>query len=220
MKDKLFWIGGFAFIALMVTGMTQSSGDPIWPPVVHGLSTDLLTTGMPLTSEICDNGADDNGDGLRDCDDPACSASPLCNQGDVCPETTDLFLTTNLAQPAPRRCTSNATDSDGRNPLTPGCLTYYDENTCATVVNFAWDECTNATTLLERYTTARDKTSCASPTSLSRNCSTWFEYIGATCPGDAAPVCVTQRQNCGGVQRNIGFCACPALIALADVPQR
>lgn len=207
MKDKLFWIGGFTFIALLVTGMAQStSGSPGW----SRMSDAVLTTGMPLTSEICDNGLDDNGNGLKDCDDPACASSPLCMTTDVCPGTTELVLTTNLAQPAPRRCTPNAKDSDGRDPKAPGCLTYYDESTCATVVNYAWDECTSGTSLRERYTTATDRKGCAQPTSLTRTCATWYNYIGATCPGNAVPVCVTIPTACGGQNRDIGVCACPA----------
>lgn len=35
------------------------------------------------TSEVCDNGQDDDSDGLADCDDPDCSTAPVCQSGSI-----------------------------------------------------------------------------------------------------------------------------------------
>src|SRR5688572_20106829 len=39
----------------------------------------------PGSDEICLNGVDDDGNGLADCDDPACAVFPFCdNGGEIC----------------------------------------------------------------------------------------------------------------------------------------
>jgi hypothetical protein len=44
-------------------------------------TVDLQLTGVPQTlTEICNNGIDDDGNGLTDCMDPQCVTSPLCGQ--------------------------------------------------------------------------------------------------------------------------------------------
>ena len=49
-----------------------------------------LGPGYDPTVEICDNGIDDNGDGLVDCEDPTCAALPICRP--PLPERVDLFI--------------------------------------------------------------------------------------------------------------------------------
>ena len=39
---------------------------------------------MCSLAEICNNGIDDDGDGLIDCDDPDCSGAPVCSQAEIC----------------------------------------------------------------------------------------------------------------------------------------
>jgi len=44
--------------------------------------------GVDLATEICDNGVDDSGDGLVDCEDPSCEIDPACPES-VCDDITD-----------------------------------------------------------------------------------------------------------------------------------
>jgi hypothetical protein len=48
-------------------------------PGTAGSTTITLSTGKPGTSEICDNGKDDDGDGAIDCADLDCASASTCN---------------------------------------------------------------------------------------------------------------------------------------------
>ena len=54
-----------------------------------------ITGGGPI--EDCDNGVDDDGDGLIDCEDSDCNADPAC-QTPACPQVTSLFCNANGQQ--------------------------------------------------------------------------------------------------------------------------
>jgi Putative metal-binding motif len=47
-------------------------------PQLEGSTTVTLSTGSATTPEICNNGIDDDGNGLIDCADSACFSSPFC----------------------------------------------------------------------------------------------------------------------------------------------
>jgi hypothetical protein len=81
-------------------------------PHRHGAGDDDGTADAPsgVAQEICNNGIDDNGDGLIDCADPQCSGidgCPMCGEVDN-PQATPLPLPdTNLGDENPK-CTTNA----------------------------------------------------------------------------------------------------------------
>jgi hypothetical protein len=39
---------------------------------------------LGCVAEDCDNGFDDDGDGFIDCEDPSCASSPACMGGEIC----------------------------------------------------------------------------------------------------------------------------------------
>jgi hypothetical protein len=47
-------------------------------PGLQGATTVTLSTGVVTTPEICNNGIDDDGNGLTDCQDAACAQDPAC----------------------------------------------------------------------------------------------------------------------------------------------
>ena len=54
----------------------------------EALIDDLSTYALAPSSEVCDNGSDDDGDRLSDCADPSCAAAcgaKACVTDDVCP---------------------------------------------------------------------------------------------------------------------------------------
>lgn len=53
-----------------------------------GMGTISLAVYSPLT-ELCDDGLDDDGDGLTDCADPDCVADPVCVPETLCHDATD-----------------------------------------------------------------------------------------------------------------------------------
>ncbi len=153
--------------------------------------------------------------GCDDLSDPGCDVEEVCDVAEVPVEEEEIFsrIFAPHATTLPNRvgqCSGNATDSDGKNPLTAGCLTYWNGSGCAApAVGNSWDYCSSPTTLVEVYTTHADKKSCASPSlGLSRDCETWLDWQGITCPQGSSAVCVAQPINCGGAQRQGGFCAC------------
>lgn len=58
-----------------------------------GLLHSIGCGGTPPATEICDNGIDDDGDNLVDCDDPDCSASAACQPTGSCDAPTGLSST-------------------------------------------------------------------------------------------------------------------------------
>ncbi len=87
--------GGPATLPLLV--LDEGLAD--WPGAIERMEEFLMPFGdgylIPLgrgwdpTAEICDNGEDDNGDGLADCDDPGCAKKPVCREEQ--PGRLDLF---------------------------------------------------------------------------------------------------------------------------------
>jgi hypothetical protein len=71
---------------------------------------DPQCTDDPTCDEICDNGTDDNGDGLLDCYDPRCAGDPACDE--VCDDTedNDLDLLTDCDDPD---CAADAACTEG-----------------------------------------------------------------------------------------------------------
>lgn len=68
----------------------------------------------PLSCEDCDNGRDDDGDGLTDCEDPVCANVPPCNANSTTTSTTTtISLTTTTLAPTttlpPTTTTSSST---------------------------------------------------------------------------------------------------------------
>ncbi len=59
-----------------------------WGATTSGTGTLTVTLFVP---EICDNGIDDDEDGLTDCDDPDCSGGLVCNPADECADAVDIF---------------------------------------------------------------------------------------------------------------------------------
>lgn len=180
---------------------------------------------LPLGFEICDNGADDDGDGPADCDDPDCASDPACAEepllcDDVAVNEPEGFeaAVLGLTMQGPGRkgqCNAWTTDSDGRNPQAAGCLTHWSTAACgAPAVGWRWDICTNGTTLREVHTTAANKTGCQQATALDRHCGIWLDWFGNKnglwdeCPANSNPVCVTQPLNCGGAVEQVGVCGC------------
>ncbi len=71
------------------------------------ICTTTATAAVPadgcVAVELCDNGEDENGDGLIDCDDPTCALNPLCA---VCVDE-QLCATNPVGQLDPSPCTVN-----------------------------------------------------------------------------------------------------------------
>jgi hypothetical protein len=224
MRDKIDWAFLAIFVALLgaVAVHSVSAGSASAIAAADGSFMSTMTSGgppPPMTSgspEVCDDGVDDDGDGLVDCADPDCSGSPACNEVDTC--TSDFTKFQLAPPPPPPRCTPNATDTDGRNPRTAGCLTYWREDTCANAVNWAWDEC-DGNDLTERYTLAANRTGCAQPARLTRACWIWLDWVGNNngipdeCPQNALAICIQMPVQCpaGGPRPQAGFCVCPNL---------
>jgi len=55
-------------------------------PGTSGLTTVTLSTGSSRMPEICNNGIDDNGNGLIDCQDSDCFADPACASSECMPD--------------------------------------------------------------------------------------------------------------------------------------
>jgi hypothetical protein len=73
-------------------------------PGVEGTSTVTLSTGSASTPEICNNGIDDDGNGLTDCADAACVSSPECAGQECLP---DVNLGALVVGAAPRQVKGN-----------------------------------------------------------------------------------------------------------------
>src|SRR6185369_1637752 len=52
----------------------------------EGATTIALTTGSPGKAEVCDNGIDDDGNGVVDCQDAACVTAPSCAASECSPD--------------------------------------------------------------------------------------------------------------------------------------
>jgi hypothetical protein len=92
-------------------------------PGVEGATTVTLSTGSAATPEICDNGIDDDGNGLIDCADAACANDPSCvgnecvadiNLGALVVDAPPRLVRTNLAaDPSRYRPTCAGTEPGG-----------------------------------------------------------------------------------------------------------
>ena len=184
-------------------------GRAIW--MLLALFLGLAGAATAQSFEICDVAGDEDGDGLTDCADPDCAGDLACGVEVLCAET-DAEPLPSFLKHNPAQCSNWATDTDGRNFTTPGCLTYWNDNTCANgVVNHKWDTC-NGNKLTEWYTGGVGKMGCGSVSQLVRDCSDLV-----TCPDGALPTCQAANIFCGGAVRASGQCVCPPrLIAGTD----
>jgi hypothetical protein len=87
-------------------------------PSVPGSTTVTLSTGTSGTKEICNNGLDDDGNGLIDCADGACAKDPSCVGSECVP---DRDIGTLVVGGASRQVTVNlAKQSDRYHPTCAG----------------------------------------------------------------------------------------------------
>lgn len=72
---------------------TTGQKDRMWAAINSsrpGLLSAACDGTPPPAVEICDNGTDDDGDGLVDCDDPDCGGNPACVEPGTCDAPTNL----------------------------------------------------------------------------------------------------------------------------------
>jgi len=72
----------------------------------------------PTSCEICDNGQDDDGNGLEDCEDPNCENSPACN-----PTTTTSTTSTSIPDTTSTTDTTTTTSTTTTSTTNPSDLT-------------------------------------------------------------------------------------------------
>jgi len=94
-------------------------------PGLQGSTTVTLSTGTVSTPEICNNGIDDDGNGLTDCADAACAKDPACVGHECIP---DVNLGTLVVGATPREVDTNlAKDPSRYRPSCAGISTGGDE---------------------------------------------------------------------------------------------
>jgi hypothetical protein len=94
-------------------------------PGLEGSTTVTLSTGSGTISEICNNGIDDDGNGLTDCADAACLTSPFCVGSECVP---DINLGALVVGAAPRQVSTNlSTDPSRYRPTCSGTVPGGDE---------------------------------------------------------------------------------------------
>ena len=94
-------------------------------PGLEGSTTVTLSTGSATTPEICNNGIDDDGNGLIDCADAACLKSPFCVGSECVP---DITLGALVVGAAPKEVKTNlSTDSSRYRPTCSGNVPGGDE---------------------------------------------------------------------------------------------
>ena len=94
-------------------------------PGTQGDTTVTLSTGSSTAVEICNNGIDDDGNGLIDCQDLACQSAPNCAQSQC---VADLNVGALVIDGASRTVTFNTTDGPNRyHPTCAGSSTAGDE---------------------------------------------------------------------------------------------
>ena len=70
---------------LLSSFLLSGSLQPLYPSGTDPVSPATNQTSVQLfTDEVCDNGLDDDGDGLVDCEDPDCGGAANCLSGNLC----------------------------------------------------------------------------------------------------------------------------------------
>ena len=94
-------------------------------PGTQGVTSVTISTGAAKTPEICNNGIDDDGNGLIDCQDPACFNDPNCVNNECKP---DINVGTLVVDGPPVAVTFDTHNSENRyHPTCAGNSTGKDE---------------------------------------------------------------------------------------------
>ena len=101
----------------------------------EGSTTVTLSTGSAVTKEICNNGIDDDQNGLFDCQDSACTSSPLCVGSECTPDANVGALV--VGAPAKAVTVNTATSQNRYHPTCAGGSTGADRTVAFTLTETA-----------------------------------------------------------------------------------